>query len=302
MKIASVRDATSSLMTTVAMALLRASPGLRRKFWFNTYNETASSLDGTEFQGAHFMNLGYSDLDSTPSADDFDAYSRALYEHVIGDVSLQGKDVLEIGCGRGAGTAHVAQRYAPRSIIGCDFAPEAIRRCSKAYAGTAGLRFEVGDATNLPFPDGSFDAVLNVESSHCYPSRARFFEEVKRVLRPGGYFLYTDIIAPAVDGVDLAKVQRLLASSGLHEVRARDIAENVLRTRDIMAESPAFNQRAREIVQTAKRNAGTGFGSSTVEKDMHNLMCMPGSLSYLELKSGRFNYWSWIMRKPETSN
>jgi SAM-dependent methyltransferase len=283
------------------MAALRASPALRRTFWFRAYNDFAPSLDETEFQGAHFMNLGYCDLDSSPSGDDFDAYSRALYEHVIGDVSLQGKDVLEIGCGRGAGTAHVAKRYTPRSIVGCDFAPEAVRRCSRAYADTPGLRFELGDATNLPFPDRSFDIVLNVESSHCYPSRARFLEEVKRVLRPGGHFLYTDIIVSSVDGIDLARLQSLLASSGLQEVRARDIGKNVLRTRDLMAESPAFTQRAQELIDTARRNMkGPDWG--TLERDLRNLMCMPGSPSYVQLKSGRFQYWSWIMRKPDSAS
>jgi ubiquinone/menaquinone biosynthesis C-methylase UbiE len=43
-----------------------------------------------------------------------------------------------------------------------------------------------GDAENLPFPQVSFDAVINVESAHCYGSIERFLAEVHRVLRPGG--------------------------------------------------------------------------------------------------------------------
>jgi SAM-dependent methyltransferase len=39
----------------------------------------------------------------------------------------------------------------------------------------------------------SFDAVINVEASHCYPSLPRFLAEVARVLRPGGHFLYADV-------------------------------------------------------------------------------------------------------------
>ena len=50
-----------------------------------------------------------------------------------------------------------------------------------------------GDAENLPFPDQSFDAVINIESSHCYPRFPRFLAEVARVLRPGGHFLYADL-------------------------------------------------------------------------------------------------------------
>ena len=49
-----------------------------------------------------------------------------------------------------------------------------------------------GDAQNLPFPDESFDAVINVEASHIYPNFERFLGEVARVLRPGGHFLYAD--------------------------------------------------------------------------------------------------------------
>ena len=56
-----------------------------------------------------------------------------------------------------------------------------------------GLAFEVGDAERMPFPDASFDAVVNVESSHCYPSMPAFLSEVRRVLRPGGHFLYADL-------------------------------------------------------------------------------------------------------------
>ena len=55
-----------------------------------------------------------------------------------------------------------------------------------------GLEFIQGDAENLPFAEGSFDAVVNVEASHCYPDFPSFLEEVARVLKPGGHFLYAD--------------------------------------------------------------------------------------------------------------
>ena len=50
-----------------------------------------------------------------------------------------------------------------------------------------------GNAEKLPFADQSFDAVINVEASHCYPRFPRFLDEVARVLRPGGHFLYADV-------------------------------------------------------------------------------------------------------------
>lgn len=55
-----------------------------------------------------------------------------------------------------------------------------------------GLEFVRGDAEDLPFPDKSFDVVVNVEASHSYPHLPVFLGEVARALRPEGRFLYTD--------------------------------------------------------------------------------------------------------------
>ncbi|QDU31359.1 Phthiotriol/phenolphthiotriol dimycocerosates methyltransferase [Anatilimnocola aggregata] len=57
-----------------------------------------------------------------------------------------------------------------------------------------GLSFVVGDAENLPFEDDTFDAVVNVESSHCYRSDPAFLAQVRRVLRTGGHVLFADLI------------------------------------------------------------------------------------------------------------
>ena len=49
-----------------------------------------------------------------------------------------------------------------------------------------------GDAQNLPLEDKTYDVVLNVESSHRYPDFKSFLSEVSRLLKPDGYFLFTD--------------------------------------------------------------------------------------------------------------
>ena len=80
----------------------------------------------------------------------------------------------------------------PASYTGLDLNPTGIAFCQKRH-NLAGLDFVQGDAEDLPFADQSLDAVLNVESSHCYPNFPRFLAEVERVLRPGGHFLYCDL-------------------------------------------------------------------------------------------------------------
>ena len=68
----------------------------------------------------------------------------------------------------------------------------AIAFCRKWHK-LASLDFVHGNAEKLPFPDQSFDAVINLESSAAYPHFSRFLAEVVRVLRPGGHFLYADL-------------------------------------------------------------------------------------------------------------
>ena len=86
------------------------------------------------------------------------------------------------------------------------------------------MTFTQGDALAMPFPDSSFDTVINVESSHCYSSMTDFLTEVRRVLRPGGSFCFADLR-------DLAGVDRLeaqFAGSGLTVVEQVDITAGVL--------------------------------------------------------------------------
>jgi ubiquinone/menaquinone biosynthesis C-methylase UbiE len=54
------------------------------------------------------------------------------------------------------------------------------------------LSFIKGDAEALAFDAGSFGAVINIESSHCYGSMETFLANAKRVLCQKGYFLYAD--------------------------------------------------------------------------------------------------------------
>ena len=63
----------------------------------------------------------------------------------------------------------------------------------------------VASLKSMPFPVSSFDAVVNIESSHCYESMDAFLAEVCRVLRPGGRFFFADL--RTMDGVNTLREQ-----------------------------------------------------------------------------------------------
>ena len=144
----------------------------------------------------YFLNFGYEEdppmgLALDP-ADERDRYSIQLYHRTAAQVDLQGKDVLEVSCGHGGAASYITRTMHPRSYTGLDYNPAGIEFCQRKHQ-LPGLTFVHGDAEHLPFPDGSFDAVVNVEAAHLYPDYPRFLREVARVLRPGGHFLYADL-------------------------------------------------------------------------------------------------------------
>lgn len=176
-----------------------------------------------------FMNYGYAPLDDSEPDVDLTGFeipnpmSAYLYHRVVTGADLRGNDVLEVGCGLGGGSAFLMRYCGPRSVVGLDFAGRAIAKCRELYH-LPGLTFQQGDAEDLPFSAGSFDAVVNVESSHCYPNASRFFAEVARVLRPGSSFLFADF-RPAAE---LASLREQLEAAGLAIVEEEAITPNVV--------------------------------------------------------------------------
>jgi len=178
-----------------------------------------------------FMNYGYAHLeDAAPSLKAEDEVNRVciqLYHHVANAVNLAGAKVLEIGSGRGGGTAYIKHYLQPKLMVGVDFSKNAVNLCQKTYH-TEGLTFVPGDAEQLPFDDQSFDAVVNVESSHCYASMTSFLSEVTRVLRPGGHFLFTDFRDRAKWGT----LESQLTHTGMQCIQQTNITPNVVAALD----------------------------------------------------------------------
>src|SRR5689334_16595961 len=138
------------------------------------YNTITARLDATAVgPWAVFLNYGYGDGDDdqgTVAVPDYtvDRTSVKLVVELVGSCPLDGRRVLDVGCGRGGTIATLLRYFRPLEVVGIDLSPAAISFCRRSQSDPR-ARFEVGDAQSLTFADASFDVVTNVESSHCYP-------------------------------------------------------------------------------------------------------------------------------------
>lgn len=98
-------------------------------------------------------------------------------------------DVLEIAAGTGVVTAHLAAALPEARIVATDLNP-AMLEVAAALGMPANIEWQPADAQDLPFADASFDLVLAQFGVMFYPDRASAYREARRVLRPGGTWLF----------------------------------------------------------------------------------------------------------------
>lgn len=127
-------------------------------------------------------------------------------------------DVLEIGCGIGVVSAFLSENYNMK-VIGTDFDPEQIEMARKLNLEGMRLRFQVEDASDLSFEDGSFDLVLSQNVFHHIPAWNKAVQEVARVLRESSYFIWFDLAFPAFVKNLLRQFVKKYALYTLDEVR-----------------------------------------------------------------------------------
>ncbi|MCB9076718.1 MAG: class I SAM-dependent methyltransferase [Anaerolineaceae bacterium] len=107
-----------------------------------------------------------------------------------------GQTYLDFGCGNGAAAINLATKY-PLKITGIDVDLDQIRLAQQAGRHLANVRFIPVDGTRLPFDDGEFDIVYTNKVTHHIPNWLEAVAEMTRVVKPGGYLIYADLIVPS---------------------------------------------------------------------------------------------------------
>ena len=143
--------------------------------------------------------------------------------------AVTGAAALEVGCGRGVGVELVLDRFGAARVDAFDLDPKMVGLARKRLARRGErVRLWVGDATRIPAPDASYDAVFDFGIVHHVPDWRAALGEIHRVLKPGGRFFAEEVFErflshplwrrllehPRADRFDMARFHAGLEAAG----------------------------------------------------------------------------------------
>lgn len=142
--------------------------------------------------GEH-IHLGY--YSQFSNSKDFKQAKIDFVHHLVHwsglDKLPKGSRIIDIGCGIGGSSRILARDY-DFDVVGVTISSEQVKRASQLTPKDLSCRFQVMDALNLKFQDGSFDGVWSVEAGAHILDKQRYADEMLRVLRPGGVLAVAD--------------------------------------------------------------------------------------------------------------
>ncbi len=186
-----------------------------------------------------------------------------------------GETVVDLGSGAGFDCFLAAERVGPEGrVIGVDMTPEMLERAraNARKGGYANVEFRLGEIEALPVPDSSVDVVISNCVLNLSGNRPRVLAEVRRVLKPGGRVMISDLVSdrPTPDfvagskeslvgclPVGVREYEEDLAAAGFAEVsvekRQRYPSGHVLadpRVQAVARRNPARGQEVRHFVES----------------------------------------------------
>ncbi len=260
---------------------------LKRFAWFKrlnakvTYELLAKHIPAEDW---HFMNYGYIpnthepvlDLPETP----LQKYPLLMYHYLALKTPIEGKQVLEVGSGRGGGAKHITEFFRPTFYTAMDLAQHAVDLANRLHS-LPNLKFIQGSAEAIPLASNSIDVVVNVESCHAYGLVDKFLSEVKRILKPGGYLLLVDFRSDN----NMHVLQSQIKKCGMQLLEEENISDNVIRS--IEAEDESKKQRIKDLIPANYQKLFSEFAG------------VVGSRFYTTLKDKSREYHRFVIQKSE---
>ena len=181
-----------------------------------------------------YKNLTLREFDA--AAEKFDDNDPSVYNLCRKDypdllaelISEPCKDILDCGCGTGAMLSMIREKCPDKNYTGIDLSEKMIEVANRRAGEN--LRFVRGDCENLPFGDGSFDAVLCSMSFHHYPNPDRFFQSVHRILRKDGRLILRDMTSNSrlmmwfINHIELPIIRTVFHKGDVHCYNRAEIA------------------------------------------------------------------------------
>ena len=152
---------------------------------------------------------------------------RRYHRIVIRQLALRGTEqILDIGCGTGTLTRHIAAALSDKErsrCTGLDAAEKMIDLAKHKAAGIPNIGFDAAIAEHLPYADESFDAAVSTFFFHHihFELKKKVLAETARVLKPGGRLIVVDVDVPST------RFGALCARSGHWLFQQNEIAENI---------------------------------------------------------------------------
>ena len=166
------------------------------------YDQVADYYDKSDLLDSvlHLLKVNGYDLNNLKTEDlsafdEFHVRGAEVSKELAEFTPFHNSRVLDVGCGIGGPARMLAEHYGC-SVTGIDLSYEFIRTAqelTKLVGLNQKLQFIQGNAVDLPFQNHVFDVVWTQHAQMNIPDKFRFYEEVNRVLRPGGLFIYYDI-------------------------------------------------------------------------------------------------------------